>query len=304
MSQKVKWHREFEAELLKVMKHDMGRGLLEELPDVDLEAVAEDLAEAKRVLILTGFPVRCEDGFRGETDGPPGATNLAAALVTCGCQVRIVTDEPSYPLLQASTALRVPKAQVFCVSGRQSAALAAEWVDRFQPTHVISLERPGMSDDGHYYNMRGKVIDDMVTDTEPFFQEARHYGAHTIAIGDGGNELGMGTFHKQVVNHVPRGALICAHQGADWTLASGISNWWGWGIAAMLSVKKDKLLLPTIEEERELLKTIVEAGAVDGCTARREMTVDNMDLESYLDILRQVRCLTIGEIKKIHWRLR
>ena len=52
------------------------------------------------------------------------------------------------------------------------------------------------------------------------------------------------------------------------------------------------------------LKTIVEAGAVDGCTARREMTVDNMDLESYLDILRQVRCLTIGEIKKIHWRLR
>ena len=304
MVRSVKFDAEFEAELLKIMRHDMGRGLLDDIPDIELEDVAEDLMTAKRVLILTGFPVRCEDGFHGETDGPSGATNLAAALLACGCQVWIITDKPSYPLLKAATAFRAPKAQVFCVEGRQSAALAAEWMDRIQPTHVISLERPGMAEDGHYHNVRGKIIDDMVTDTEPFFQEARHHGAHTIAIGDGGNELGMGTYRKQVIANVPSGELVCAYQCSDWTLASGISNWWGWGLAAMLSVKRDKMLLPTRKEEEELLRVVVEAGGVDGCTARPELTVDKMGLEEYLGILDEVRQATIKEIKKIHWRMR
>ena len=282
----------------------MGRGLLDDIPDVDLEEIAEDLTYAKRVLILTGFPVRCPDGFHGETDGPSGATNLAAALNRCGVEVWIVTDGPSYPLLKAATAFMAPKTTVLCVEGRQSAALAAEWVDRIQPTHVISLERPGMAEDGHYHNVRGLIIDDMVTDTEPFYQEARHHGAHTIAIGDGGNELGMGTYRKQVIANVPSGELVCAYQKADWTLASGISNWWGWGIAAMLSVKKGTMLLPTLEQEEELLRVVVEAGGVDGVTARPEMTVDNMCLEEYLSILEEVRQATIRELKKSHWRMK
>ena len=59
MAKKPKFDVEFEAELLKIMRHDMGRGLLDDIPDVDLEEIAEDLTYAKRVLILTGFPVRC-----------------------------------------------------------------------------------------------------------------------------------------------------------------------------------------------------------------------------------------------------
>ncbi|MBR6501605.1 MAG: DUF4392 domain-containing protein [Firmicutes bacterium] len=304
MAKKPKFDAEFEAELLKIMRHDMGRGLLDDIPDVDLEEIAEDLTYAKRVLILTGFPVRCPDGFHGETDGPSGATNLAAALNRCGVEVWIVTDGPSYPLLKAATAFMAPKTTVLCVEGRQSAALAAEWVDRIQPTHVISLERPGMAEDGHYHNVRGLIIDDMVTDTEPFYQEARHHGAHTIAIGDGGNELGMGAYRKQVIANVPSGELVCAYQKADWTLASGISNWWGWGIAAMLSVKKGTMLLPTLEQEEELLRVVVEAGGVDGVTARPEMTVDNMCLEEYLSILEEVRQATIRELKESHWRMK
>lgn len=300
MNRNVKLSAQFEAELLSAMKHDAGKGLFEGLPEISLEDVAENLMQARRVMILTGFPVRCEDGFRGETDGPPGTVNLAAALAACGCQVWLVTDQPSYPLLAASVSFRVPQAQVLCVEGRQSAALAAEWIDRIQPTHVISLERPGMSEDGHYHNIRGGIIDDMVADTEPFYQEARRCGAHTIGIGDGGNELGMGTYHKHIVDHVAKGELICARQGAEWPLVSGISNWWGWGLAALLSVKTGKMLLPTPEEETELLRRIVEAGAVDGCTSRREMTVDAMDLDEYLGVLREVRQTTLREMKRIY----
>ena len=297
----VKWSMEFEAELQSAMRNNTGRGLLEAVPMISLEEVAEEFMGAKRAMILTGFPVRCSDGCCGESDGPPGTANLAAALVACGCEVWVVTDRPSFPLLTAAIALRAPSVQVLCVEKRQSAALAAEWIDRLRPTHVISLERPGMSEDGHYYNMRGAIIDDMVTDTEPFFQEARRCGARTIAIGDGGNELGMGTYRRQIVRHVSEGALICAHQRADWTLVSGISNWWGWGLAALLSVKKGSLLLPTPEEETRLLQVIVRAGAVDGCTGRGELSVDAVGLEAYLQVLRRVRQITIREIQKLRW---
>ena len=55
MAKKPKFDAEFEAELLRIMRHDMGRGLLDDIPDVDLDEIAENLTEAKRVLILTGF---------------------------------------------------------------------------------------------------------------------------------------------------------------------------------------------------------------------------------------------------------
>ena len=48
----------------------------------------------------------------------------------------------------------------------------------------------------------------------------------------------------------------------------------------------------------------MEAGGVDGVTARQEMTVDNMCLEEYLSILDEVRQATIKELKQIHWRMR
>ena len=64
------------------------------------------------------------------------------------------------------------------------------------------------------------------------------------------------------------------------------------------------MLLPTLEEEKELLRVVVEAGGVDGVTARQEMTVDNMCLDEYLGILDEVRQATIKEMKLIHWRTR
>ena len=287
----------YEEELMELMKRDTGRGLLNELPAVDLRQVDEAISSAQRVIILTGFPVRGAQ-VRGETDGPSGTANLAAALLACGCQVWIVTDETSSPLLQAAVETRAPGAQVICVEEHPAADCAAWWMDRIAPTHVISLERPGKAADGHFYNMRGLPIDDMVTDTEDFFQEAVKRGIPTLAIGDGGNELGMDNYRPQVCRFVPKGERICARQGADWTLPAGISNWWGWGLASMLSLKWGKMLLPSPEEERSLLKAVVDAGGVDGCTGRSELSVDNMELSAYLKVLAGVRELTEREMDR------
>lgn len=285
----------FYEELDRIMKQDFGnRGLIPSLPANPAEQAVNSLARAKRAILLTGFPVRLEDGqFIGETDGPSGTINLAAALTRMGCAVRVMTDAASYGLLHAAISHRAPMASLSLLPSVGTDVFIRKLVRDFKPTHFVSLERPGKAADGHYYNMRGEIIDDMLADSASFLKEARNAGAETISIGDGGNEMGMGYYTNAIVKHVPSGELICTEDSADIVLASGVSNWWAWGIAAALSLSTGLSLLPTEEEEAELLLRVVNAGGVDGCTKKRELTVDNLSLELHLDILRQTAALAV-----------
>ena len=167
-----------------------------------------------------------------------------------------------------------------------------------KPTHLISLERPGKAENGHYHSMRGEQLDDMIADSALFLSAAREAGATVISIGDGGNEMGMGTFRREILAGVPHGELICTAEAADLTLASGVSNWWGWGIASLLSLELGRNLLPSDRTETELLRRVVAAGGVDGCTKKAELTVDALPLETHLRILQSVRKLTDETLKK------
>ena len=288
----------FYKKLDTVMKQDMGgRGLLECLPDNPIKEAARTLRHADRVILLTGFPVRMADGSCiGETDGPSGTANLAYALTRVGADVLVVTDQASYHLMEEALFYRAPGAKLMLLPKSGSEAAIRECVQSFRPTHFISLERPGKAKDGHYHNMRGEIIDDMVADTALFLSESRKSGAVTISIGDGGNEMGMGTYRPAVESHVPCGSSICTEEGADITLASGVSNWWGWGIAALLSLQSGQCLLPTEQQERELLRRVVLAGGVDGCTRERTETVDHLSLRVHLSVLRSVSQLLLREM--------
>lgn len=288
----------FYRELDKIMTQDLGgRGFLSVLPANPLAETAETLKTASRVLLLTGFPVRLGGGaFIGETDGPSGTANLAAAFTNANAEVLVVTDQASYHLLEEALRYRAPKAKLLLLPENNTELFIRNCISDFAPTHFISLERPGKANDGHYHNMRGESIDDMITDSDLFLSEAKHFGAVTISIGDGGNEMGMGTFHDEVAEHVPCGDIICAMEGADITLASGVSNWWGWGLAALLSLHMKQNLLPSEAEETELLHRVVLAGGVDGCTKENVDTVDNLPLEAHLSVLRAVSELLINEL--------
>ena len=204
----------------------------------------------------------------------------------------MLTDRPSYALLEAALRYRAPEAMLVLLPEINTRMFIRHFVADTRPSHFISLERPGRSRDGHYYNMRGQVIDDMITDSDLFLSTAKKIGAVTVSVGDGGNEMGMGCFREQIEAGVPFGDRICAFESADYTLASGVSNWWGWGIASLLSVQTGKSLLPTPEEETELLRRVVEAGGIDGATKEHTMTVDSLPLSTHLEILRQTTELT------------
>lgn len=276
--------------LCSILQTDPGRrGLLGQLPATDLTAVTTLLMKSERVIITTGFPV-WGTGV-AETDGPSGAANLAYALTELGKDVLLVTDPCASPLLLAAKDQRAPLAAVAVVDDKDPDGSCRVILDAFKPDLVIALERPGMAADGHFHNMRGIVIDEDIASTEALFSA----GIPTIGIGDGGNELGMGCYRSWIEATVPHGELTCADQCCDYPLAAGVSNWWGWGLAALLSAESGQMLLPTDEEETSLLEAVLAAGGLDGVTKEPTMTVDNLTLEQNLDILAQVRSWLKGD---------
>ena len=276
--------------LCSILQIDPGkRGLLGQLPATDLAAVTDLLLDSERVIITSGFPV-WGTGV-AETDGPSGAANLAYALTELGKDVLLVTDPCASPIMLAAKDQRAPLAAVAVVDEADPDSCCRSLLNEFKPDLVIALERPGMAADGHFHNMRGIIIDQDIASTEVLFSA----GIPTIGIGDGGNELGMGCYRSWIEATVPPGDLICANQPSTYPLAAGVSNWWGWGLAALLSARTGKELLPSDEEETSLLEAVLAAGGLDGVTKESTLSVDNLTLAQHLEILNQVRGWLKGE---------
>lgn len=281
----------FFKKLDEAMRYDPGnRGLLANAPANPLDRLQEALQEITGVVILTGFPVRLGlHNFTGETDGPLGAANLAFAFESIGVPVWLLTDEEAYWVVNAAVTRRGCKCRPLMLPKYEADEFIAAQLDAIKPSHVLTIERPGKAWDGHYHNMRGGIIDAMFVDASSIIEAARERGITTISIGDGGNEIGMGALAETIERYVPHGEAICAREVADIALISGVSNWWGWGVSALLSRMYGINLLPSDDMERGMLHEMVLAGSVDGCTKKPEETVDNLPMEVHLGVLSNVR---------------
>ena len=281
----------FFKKLDEAMRYDPGnRGLLANAPANPLDRLQEALTDIKGVVILTGFPVRLGlHNFTGETDGPLGAANLAYAFESIGVPVWLLTDEEAYWVVNAAVTRRGCKCRPLMLPRYEADEFVAAQLDAIHPSHVLTIERPGKARDGHYHNMRGGIIDAMFVDASSIIEAARERGITTISIGDGGNEIGMGALAETIEKYVPHGEAICAREVADIALISGVSNWWGWGVSALLSRMYGINLLPSDDMERGMLHEMVLAGSVDGCTKKPEETVDNLPMEVHMGVLSNVR---------------
>ncbi len=274
------------ARLEELARRDPGgRGLSGRAPAGRLGPAAFELLSGRRVAIITGFCVR--SAMAGETDGPPGSLALASALRVLGKKVTLVTDRHSLPLLRAGAKFLGTPFRVLELPDCQEEADAAldALAAAFKPTHVVALERPGSAPDGHRYSMRGEVLDDIAPGADRLFGPDAERGWVTIAVGDGGNELGMGGLRDSLMDEIPLGRLIFCASPADHALACGISNWGGYALAAALSLLSGAQLLRPPDRERGLLGAMVEAGAVDGCTRKPGLSVDGLTWEEYSSIL-------------------
>jgi hypothetical protein len=263
-----------------------GRGIASFFQPGAAVAAAHALAGAERVIIVTGFNV--PPGLP-ETDGPPGAAVLGRALRLLGADVRYVTDRaPADPLAAALQALDEP-AEVDVYPDLPGAARLI--LERENPTHLISIERPGRCRSGDYLSARGESIAKWNLPLDDLFLVAHALRAKkkaavtTLAIGDGGNEIGMGSARARIARAGKLMARIASVVAVDHLVVAGTSNWGAYGVVAALERLRGRLLLHTGAIERQLIARCVDAGAVDGITRKREPTVDGLGAEIHAGIV-------------------
>ena len=158
---------------------------------------------------------------------------------------------------------------------------------------LISIERPGKAPDGSYHDMDGNDISDKVGEIDELFDRASDRGIPTIGIGDGGNEIGMGNVHSTVEEYVPKGEKIASTTKVDSLVTAGVSNWGAYGILASLSRIRNQQLLHDGEFEKELIKTFVDSGGIDGVKKESEYSVDGVYCDFHSHMVEMLRYLAI-----------
>ena len=122
----------------------------------------------------------------------------------------------------------------------------------------------------------------------------------TIGIGDGGNEIGMGSLPKEIIdNDIPNGQLIAATVPADHLIVAGVSTWGGYGMVAALAAldqARRHLFLKYFHRAFDLsvLKSAVEIGqAIDDSRVdkpgRLLMSVDRLPWETHATLIEEIR---------------
>jgi hypothetical protein len=103
-------------------------------------------------------------------------------------------------------------------------------------------------------------------------------GITTVAVGDGGNEIGMGLLADPISTEW--GVTDPVATVVDYLVLATVSNWGAYGIIAYLSHQAGQDLLPAEGEEAKALEIMIAQGAIDGLTRRAELSVDGFPLEA------------------------
>ena len=212
------------------------RGVAHLYQKSDLLKAVLALSHASRVAITTGFPVHTDLQVKEETDGLPGALSICQALLALDKEVVLISDSENEELFKSCVNQTGFGSKVEVLPCARAVEM---WkaADMTTPPWdcLVAIERAGRGQDGFYYSMKCKRVSvDPVDDI--FVMALSNPLVSTVAIGDGGNELGMGKVRQHVVKHIPHGDIIASATAADFLIASGVSNWAGYAVSLGLYV--------------------------------------------------------------------
>lgn len=279
------------ADLERIAQLDAGRNIqaLAAAASGGLNAAARSLLRPDEisVALVTGAYIPFAATPAAETDGPAGAAMLGRGLYAIGAEVRLVTDPACGPVVRSvANAVGLPveiagtaeEVETLCTR------LRADGI-----THAVSVERLGPAADGNVYNMRGEPVTKY---TAPLHQVFINRPWTTIAIGDGGNELGMGVLsHQLVASQVDHGELIHCAVPADHLIIAGVSNWGATALLLALGLLRPSVLPLVLEiasphvHERLVRISVDNGGAVDGTTGSSTATIDGIPLDRHAEVI-------------------
>jgi len=253
--------------------------------------------------IFTGFYLPRATPPTAETDGPVGAVQIAAAVEALGGRATIVTDQPCGAVLRAAMdAAGVAAGLSVAPVGEGFEQWLSSARDSASATHVIAIERVGVAADGIPRNMRGQ---DISGHTAPLERLYSAINATRIAIGDGGNEIGMGVLDAELVARVvSQGELVHCATGCDELIVAGTSNWGAQALVAALALGSPSSSLTALlapSWNAFVLDAIVAAGAADGVTLESRASVDGLTTEAYEAVLRSIADIALATPEHKEW---
>ena len=253
------------------------------------KALVRTVKHGSFVYIITGFvllPLK-----KAETDGMISAVLLARALVTaCGAKPVLVCQEENLAAARAVAAVcglhtydtideirEMPIAMAVIPFTKES-ALAQRQADdlmaQAMPSAVVSVEAPGANALGEYHNAVGLNMTELEAKMDVLFAALQKQGVLNIAIGDLGNEIGMGAIAAQLEQYIPYaapGGCECACKGgiaaataADHLITATVSDWGCYGLIAALAFLYENIeVMHDAALEREACIAAVQNGLTD-----------------------------------------
>ena len=141
-----------------------------------------------------------------------------------------------------------------------------------EPPHDSFLGKVPVEHRDHCHNMRGENIDRFAGDIHQLFEDVADVsGAKTIGIGDGANEIGMGTVPWEDLERRLTGeqsGRVPCRIATDWNIVAGTSNWGAYALAASVAQLRGRTsaLAPfdSRQQQTVLEQMVAEGPAVDG----------------------------------------
>ena len=247
-----------------VARDEAGRGASKLSSPRELMRAASAFAPLRKLAVVSGFYVPAAGA--PETDGPGGAAILARAFQREGRVCEIWTDARCIEVL-AECAKAAGCAE-------NTARIAPASLKERAPDGIIFVERLGRAADGRYYNFKKQDISEWTAPLDALADEAAGLGIHTIGIGDGGNEAGMGNFYDELCALLPGYAACLSVVRAEFALTADVSNWGAYALTEALSFVWGVRRGIEPGEETKMLEAAARAGAADGISGRCETSVD------------------------------
>nr|WP_255410921.1 glutamate cyclase domain-containing protein [Blastococcus sp. TF02A-26] len=250
----------------------------------------------RRIGLVTGVHIAWAPRPAAETDGPVGAAVLARALTVLGGEPVVLTDAWCGPVVDACLgAAGCGPAVVLPRNATEDEVRTT--VAALDLGALVAVERLGPNRHGRVMTMRAV---DISASTAPLHAAFDLPGLPTGAVGDGGNEIGMGTVPLDVVaTAVPHGSEIACRTPVDHLVVAGTSNWGCYAlVAALARAVPDRgealraLLHPALDAA--LLTAAGEAGGIDGVTGDPGLSVDGVPVADYADLFADLARLGSG----------
>lgn len=290
------------------------------------KALIDSSIDGRACIIATGFIIR--KAMQPETDGMTGSAYLAYVLSKgLGLTPVLICEETALAAVKAAVgatglkgsaempkyasaaagltgsffAIGYPIAGEVGKEGQEKAMREA--ICGLDPCLFLTIERPGMNAKGVPHTTFGVSTDDISARIDSVLNDMSERGVPTFAVGDMGNELGMGAVSELVGEITPYGKQcmcgcgggVAAAMSADFMMMGSISDDACYAIGASIAQQlgRDELL-PDEVMIHSALSAAVKAGAVDGLTAANEPSIDMIAWSEHARIINLMRAAVIG----------